>query len=144
MKETSRLNRLIESRHKPKRDIRIHIIADNLVSKRNLLKAKGKRRISQMIIDDENFVQERVTSLESILEKEASIYDDLRGRRSKISALRRRMMYWRLFRSYGLTIQMIASFLDVSQSTARKRVGEAYVHIKRSNQRPEPNLSRLC
>jgi len=131
MERISRLERLIASKHKPNRNTRIHIIADSLISKRNSLKTKGERRTSQMIIDDQNIIQEGTTTLESVLRKEVSIHDNLRGKRSKVSTLRRRMMYWRLFRSYELTIQMIAFLLDVSQSIARKRVGEAYVQIKR-------------
>ena len=144
MEGISRLERLIASKDKSNRNTRIHTIADSLISKRNPLKAKGERRTSQMIMDDQNVIQERTTALESVLRKEVSIYDNLRGKRSKVSTLRRRMMYWRLFRSYGLTIQMIAFLLDVSQSTARKRVGEAYVQIKRSDQLPDSNLLRLC
>ena len=140
----SRLERLIASKHKPNRNTRIHTIADSLISKRNPLKAKGERRTSQVIMDDQNIIQERTTALESVLRKEVNIYDNLRGKRSKVSTLRRRMIYWRLFRSYGLTIQMIALLLDVSQSIARKRVGEAYVQIKRSDQLPDSNLLRLC
>lgn len=133
MKGISRLERLISNKHKPNRNTRIHIIADSLISKQNSLEKKGERRTSQMIIDDQNIIQERTTTFESVLRKEVSIHDNLRGKRSKVSNLRRRMTYWRLFRSYELTIQMIAFLFDVSQSIARKRVGEAYVHIKRSD-----------
>jgi hypothetical protein len=134
----------IASKHEPSRNKRIHIIAHNLISKRNLSKAKGERRTSQTIMDEENIIQERTAALEDVLTKEVSICDNLRGKRNKVSTLRRRMMYWRLFRSYGLTIQMIAFLLGVSQSTARKRVGEAYVRIKRSDQTLDSGLLRLC
>jgi metal-responsive CopG/Arc/MetJ family transcriptional regulator len=143
MKDTSKLNRLIRSRHKPERNSRIHTIAEHIISKRNPQKQKGLRGTRQKIQDNEDSIQE-TTSFETILEKEATIYDKLRGKRSNISMLRRRMMYWRLFRSYGLTIQMIACLLDVSQPTARKRVGEAYLHLKTARQRPEPSVLKLC
>jgi hypothetical protein len=143
MRETSKLNRLIRSRHKHDRNTRIHTIAEHIISKRNPPRTEGKRGTRQKILDNENSIQE-TTSFESILKKEATIYDNLRGKRSNISMLRRRMMYWRLFRSYGLTIQMISCLLDVNQSTARKRVGEAYLHLKTVPQRPEPNILKLC
>lgn len=143
MKETSKLNRLIKSRHKSDRNARIHTIAEHMISTRNPLKREGKRGTRQKILDNENSFQD-TTSFESILEKEAAIYDSLRGKRSNISTLRRKIMYWRLFRSYGLTIQMISCLLDVSPSTARKRVGEAYLRLKTAPQLPEPNIIKLC
>jgi hypothetical protein len=93
VKEVNSLKKMTAAIAKPDRNMRIHIVAEHLISKQNRMKTKDKKRTFQMVTDYQNIIQERTAKLEITLRKEVCIYDDLRGKRSRVSILRRRMVY---------------------------------------------------
>jgi hypothetical protein len=116
----------ILDKHEPVRNRRIRILAKYLTSRRYSRKLKGRYKTLQMIVENEKFIREKATLLESMLRREASIYDEVRYGKGRICSLRRNTMYCRLFHSYGLTIQMISWLFNVSPSTIKANLGAAY------------------
>jgi hypothetical protein len=111
------------------KDQRIRVLAEHLVLKDYHPSLKGKFRTLKMALETENLLRERARSFERKLRRESLLFDKLKRRKGKVSLLRRRFVYWRLFYQDKLTVQMIIWLLNADSATIKSNIGVAYHKI---------------
>jgi hypothetical protein len=113
----------------PDRMRRIRLIAGQVAFKRYRQKLKCSTTPKSQLEDD-FLVGVHAKLLEKALVHEVFLFELLRSKKSRLATFRRRMIYWRMINSYGLSLEMASSILEKKPTAIREGLRGAQISLK--------------
>lgn len=107
----------------------IHSVAKQITLRKYLHNPNSSRSLVAQL-KNEMIARGYTQLMEKALRHEVFLYETLRNKRSRLSTFRRRMVYWRMTHSYGLSIEMTSLILGKNRAAIRQGIGKAYVTLK--------------
>jgi hypothetical protein len=107
---------------------RIQFVAEFIVSRNHFSKSENLK--VQLQLSREKVLLIKAEVLACVLRHEVFLFAFLKGKKSRIACFRRRMVYWRMVNSYGLSARLASWILGVEEAEIRKNLGKVYTTLK--------------